>query len=57
VDRLTVFNPTTNAWVEKAPMPAEGRRAGAAAANGFLFVMGGTDGSGMATARVFSYKP
>jgi N-acetylneuraminic acid mutarotase len=41
VDRLEVYDPATNTWATKAPMPAARLGAGAAVINGKLYVVGG----------------
>ena len=50
------FNPLTDQWQEKAPMPSPRRGVGICFLNGLLYAVGGSDGS-MALRLVESYNP
>ncbi len=53
---LEVYDPLTNVWTVKAPMPAPRNNVTAAAAGGKLYVFGG-DYAGNAHTNVFAYDP
>ena len=55
-DRVDAYDPMTNTWVQKAPLPTPLARAGAGVVNGILYVAGGLDDGG-ASSRLFAYDP
>ena len=53
---MDAYDPGTNSWSVRAPMPTARVRAGAAALDGLIYVAGGNDGSGL-LATVEAYDP
>lgn len=53
---MEVYNPRTNSWTQKAPLPAARSGYALAAFEGRLYLFGGWDGSAE-TATVFRYDP
>jgi N-acetylneuraminic acid mutarotase len=51
---MDAYDPVSNGWSSRAPMPTARVRAGAAALDGLIYVAGGNDGSGLlATVEVY----
>jgi N-acetylneuraminic acid mutarotase len=58
VKNVYAYNPVTNTWTEKAPMPAaRGRMNGAVVINGKIHVTGGYSTAGRPTNTHFVYNP
>ncbi len=55
-DRVDAYDPVTNTWAQKAPLPTPLARAGAGVVNGILYVAGGRDEGG-ASSKLFAYDP
>ena len=53
---LTWYDPATNAWSQGPPMPTPRFSAAAASASGRVYVIGGSDSTGL-RARVEAYTP
>jgi len=51
------FNPTTNKWSAKSPMPTARASAAAAVENNIVYVIGGTDGRQNRLNTLESYNP
>ncbi len=54
--KLRVYNPATNSWITKAPLPTPRDAAAGAVAGGLFFVVAGENASG-ATRNVVAYAP
>jgi N-acetylneuraminic acid mutarotase len=54
---LRVYNPVTNSWTTKAPMPNPRSWSAGAAAGGMVFVLGGLNGNETVLATVIAYTP
>ena len=57
VATLHVYNPATNTWSTKAPMPSARFRAAGQVINGRLYVVGGNDAAGVVLATTLAYDP
>jgi len=56
-NKLHVYDPITNTWAEKAPMPRQRYGAGGAALNGQFYVIGGSNRYGAVLHFVQAYDP
>ena len=54
---VDAYDPATNTWSSRAPMPEPRSRAGAGVVDGILYVVGGSDATGTMHASVFAYDP
>jgi hypothetical protein len=54
---VDAYDPATNTWHSRAPLPEPRARAGAGVLDGILYVVGGSDASGTVHASVYAYDP
>lgn len=54
---VDAYDPATNTWSGRAPMPDARSRAGAGVVDGILYVVGGSDPTGTMQASVYAYDP
>ncbi len=57
VNTVEAYDPVTNTWSTKAPLPTARNNHAAEVVNGILYVIGGYDSSGLLLSTVESYDP
>jgi N-acetylneuraminic acid mutarotase len=55
--RVDAYDPVTNTWKARAPLPRPRSRAGAGVVDGILYVVGGADPKAGWTGSVYAYDP
>ena len=57
LNTVEAYNPSTNTWAQRPPMPTARCCLGAAAVNGVLYAIGGFSSTGGLLSTVEAYKP